>query len=614
MIARGSMLLVGAKGFKILAPLLYKLVFDQIEAAAKVTSSPDALLALQSFWMVVGLIIGHTLAKSISEGLHSLNTIIFTRSCQGITRDQGQRIISKLMSLDSDFHLKANYGSITRTVERGLRATNTVLTRLFMNLLPQFAELMIVAYIIQTTAGTSMMIGSVLTIVAYAAFTLITVQRRNKYIRAMNLHDNESTGSLLQTLNNQEVVQTFNQEKRQVNEYDSIVKDYQKAQLGSFKCLASLNFGQKSIEAIGQGALLFRTAYLVMTGQITIGDLLMVNALLAQLMGPLDHLGANYMQITQGLVDGKEFYQLMKTPTKIEDKHPNVKLNVSAGEVRFENVSFAFELQGSDEGSTKQVFKNLNLTIPAGATVALVGESGSGKSTLGRLLTRGFDVDKGKILVDNQDVRDVGLYSLRDSVAVVSQEPKLFDDNILYNLKYGKPQSSNSEAIEIAKAVQLATDVSEMTDGYRTEVGDRGGRISGGQRQRVGLGRALLKDPPILVCDEVTSALDVNTESKLMKELKRLREGKTTILIAHRLSTITSADKIIVLDDGKVAESGTHDELLKDEKSLYSAMWKNKDVPKEKHSHSHDDDHGHDSHSHSHEHDHEHAGCCGHDH
>ncbi|GAB5361608.1 hypothetical protein AAMO2058_000727000 [Amorphochlora amoebiformis] len=607
----GSILLIGAKATKLLVPVLYKMVFDQMMENT----------GTQNFLMVISLICAHVAARTLSEGLNSLNNILFARSAQKVTEDLGRKALAHLVDLDLNYHMKSSVGAITRKVERGMRATTTVLSRIFMHLTPQFIELCIVTYIIQVKAGTTMAAGALATVVLYALFTLRTVQERNRYVRKMNEEDNKSTASIIETLQNQETVKAFNRQSHQVDKYGVTLRSYLRAQLKSTATLAKLNFGQRTIEAVGQGTLLLRTAMLCMTGEITIGDLLMVNALLAQLMGPLDHLGANYMQLSQGLIDGKELFKLYKAPSQVVESKDAVDLRPCGGSLRFENVTFGFR----DDQRNTTVFDRFDLTIPAGKTVAIVGESGCGKSTLSRLAVRGYDVDTGRVLVDDQDVRGLTLDSLRKAVGVAPQDSRIFNEDIIYNLRYGSPNATLDDIKSITSIVQLEEDLAGMPEGLSSSVGDRGGRLSGGQRQRVGLGRALLVDPDILICDEVTSSLDVATEARLMKELMRVRDKKTTILIAHRLSTVTQADEIIVLQGGRIAERGTHQQLLRQPGSIYKSMWNQQLEASWSVHHDHDHDHDH-SHGHPHDHSHDHHGsatgsahnhansCCGHDH
>eukprot|EP00466_Bigelowiella_natans_P003883 jgi/Bigna1/36445/e_gw1.14.27.1 len=594
----GSLLLVSAKAAKILVPVLYKLIFDQIE---HVTTDAVSMTTATLFG-VSALVLGHMGARSVAQGLQSINDVIFARSVQTVTRDLGRRSLSRLLALDASFYTNANVGAMTRVVERGMRATQTVLSRLFMHLVPQFVELTIVAYIIYLKAGVAMAAGAVATVTAYAAFTLATVKKRNVFLREMNVQDNQATGRVLETLLNYEVVNSFNRQEHQIDSYDKTLQQYQKAQRGSLRQLALLNFGQRTIEAVGQGALLLRTALLVSTGAMTIGDLLMVNALLAQLMGPLDHLGANYMQLTQGLIEGKELYRLIDTQTNVSANADCPPLKVKSGTIEIKNITFGYPSSAQDA----PLFQGFDLTIEGGKTIGIVGESGCGKSTLSRLLTRFYDVQGGKILVDEQDIsKDVSLASVRHAITTVSQDTKLFNEDILSNLKYGAPDASNEDVERVTEKVQLSEDIKAMDGGYETVVGDRGSRLSGGQRQRAGLGRALLKNPDILICDEVTGALDVGTESRVMQSLYEMRKGRTTVVIAHRLATVKEADEIIVMKAGKIAERGSHLELTSRPDSLYSAMWKQQ-LQEGGSEHTHDHHHHHHHHHYHHHHHDEH--------
>ena len=388
--------------------------------------------------------------------------------------------------------------------------------------------------------------------------------------------------------------------------YEESLKDYQTAQIKSLTALAALNFGQKSIEAIGAGYLLFKTAFMVIGGTMSLGELIMINSLLLQLMAPLDHLGANYMQLNQGLVDSKDMFGILKSSQhaagpegKVQEQKPALpQLGVMEQKpvgIEFKDVYFGYapasavgavaaggqgakhahshELPRADSQSKDLVLRGFDLTIKPGSTVAFVGESGCGKSTVTRLLTRAVSASKGQVLLDNQDVARLDPESVRSAVALVAQDATLFNEDVAYNIAYGNLNASVAEVQAAASRAQLDAMTEDMPDGLATKVGDRGSRLSGGQRQRVALARALLKDAPVLVCDEATSALDVYTEARVMEEIRQARKGRTTIVIAHRLSTVVDADEIVVMEQGRVAERGTHDALLAIQGSRYAAMW-----------------------------------------
>ena len=506
----------------------------------------------------------------------------------------------QLFSMPLSFHTSSNTGALTRSMERGMRAVTAVLSRIVLHLFPQSVELAMVATIIGVRAGFDLAFVAVGTVGLYAAFTIAAVNTRTKYLEQMNLADNQATSRLLDGLLHYEVVSAYNRQSFEASRYEASVAQYQKAQIKSQMALAGLNLGQKVVEALGTGYLLWKTSFMVLAGTMSVGELIMINSLLLQLMGPLDHLGANYMQLNQGLVDAREMFTILKsTPPKSADlpDQQQQKMVLQPGrpiEIAFKNVHFAYtptpvdsvakEGRGENGGHTHtpshgvdshsdHVLRGFDLTIERGTTVAIVGESGCGKSTVTRLVTRAVTASQGHVLLDGQDVAELDGDSVRECVALVQQDASLFNEDLAYNIKYGRPEASEDEILAASLCAQLESVTNDLEHGLATQVGDRGTRLSGGQRQRVALARALVKDAPILLCDEATSALDVYTEGRVMDSLRQVRKGKTTIIIAHRLSTIVQADEIVVMAQGRVVERGSHALLMSQKGSRYAAMW-----------------------------------------
>jgi ATP-binding cassette subfamily B (MDR/TAP) protein 7 len=403
--------------------------------------------------------------------------------------------------------------------------------------------------------------------VAYTAFTIFTTSWRTKFRKQANAADNRAATVAVDSLINYEAVKYFNNEKYEVARYDQALQSYEKASIKIATSLAFLNSGQNIIFSSALTAMMYLAANGVATGQLTVGDLVMVNQLVFQLSVPLNFLGSVYRELRQSLLDMETLFNLQKVNVAVEDKKNAKPLLLSTGEIRFENVSFGYRLD-------RPILKNLTFTIPAGKKVAIVGPSGCGKSTILRLLFRSYDVQEGRILIDGQDIRDVSLESLRKAIGVVPQDTPLFNNTIEHNIRYGNIEASPEEVIQAAKRAHIHDTIGQFPDGYQTMVGERGMMISGGEKQRLAVSRLILKDPPLLFFDEATSALDTHTEQALLSHINSILKEKrrTSVFVAHRLRTIYDCDAIIVLREGSVAESGTH-EVLINRNGLYSELW-----------------------------------------
>jgi ATP-binding cassette subfamily B (MDR/TAP) protein 7 len=403
--------------------------------------------------------------------------------------------------------------------------------------------------------------------VAYTAFTIFTTSWRTKFRKQANAADNRAATVAVDSLINYEAVKYFNNEKYEVARYDQALQSYEKASIKIATSLAFLNSGQNIIFSSALTAMMYLAANGVATGQLTVGDLVMVNQLVFQLSVPLNFLGSVYRELRQSLLDMETLFNLQKVNVAVEDKKNAKPLLLSTGEIRFENVSFGYRLD-------RPILKNLTFTIPAGKKVAIVGPSGCGKSTILRLLFRSYDVQEGRILIDGQDIRDVSLESLRKAIGVVPQDTPLFNNTIEHNIRYGNMEASPEEVIQAAKRAHIHDTIGQFPDGYQTMVGERGMMISGGEKQRLAVSRLILKDPPLLFFDEATSALDTHTEQALLSHINSILKEKrrTSVFVAHRLRTIYDCDAIVVLREGSVAESGTH-EVLINRNGLYSELW-----------------------------------------
>ena len=593
-----TLVLLATKGVKVAVPFLYQYVLDTLGTGAirAPTWVADVVAGVAGGNVATtagALVLAYTVTKIIAQLLQSANDVVFSYAVQPSVRRAGRTTVLQLLNMPLSFHTESNTGALTRSMERGMRAVTAVLSRIVLHLFPQSVELVMVAAIIGLRAGPELAAVAVGTVVSYGAFTVAAVNLRTRYLERMNTADNEATSRLLDALLHYDVVTSYNRQEHEASRYESSISGYQRSQIKSQLALAGLNFGQKVIEALGSGYLLWTTALLVMAGSMSLGELLMINALLLQMMGPLDHLGANYMQLKQGLVDAREMFTILgkeastSTGTVTREPSPPTELLPSltpiptttpppprrslavadrrAIEVVFDNVHFGY--------GGKEVLRGFSLKVERGTTVAIVGESGCGKSTVMRLLTRALSPSTGRVLLDGQDVAEVDLDSVREAVALVPQDASLFNEDIAYNIAYGNADASPAAVAAAASSAQLDDVTEDMPLGLRTQVGERGRKLSGGQRQRVAIARALLKDAPILLCDEASSALDVYTEGRVLSSLRQARKGKTTIVIAHRLSTIIHADEIVVMERGKVAERGSHTDLLAQRGTRYAAMW-----------------------------------------
>jgi ATP-binding cassette subfamily B protein len=463
------------------------------------------------------------------------------------------------------FHLERKTGGLTRVLERGRNAIETIVRMVLLQLAPTVVEIVLVAWVLLFHFDWRYLVVIVVTVALYVAFTFYATEWRIGIRREMNSSDTDANVKAVDSLLNYETVKYFSADERETRRYDRSMARYEEASVRSYVSLNVLNAGQAVVFTLGLAATMVLCAYGIERGTNTVGDFVMINAMMIQLYQPLNFMGMLYREIKQAVIDIEAMFALLERKPEIADRPGARPLAVRAGTIRFDNVSFAYE-------TARPILKNLSFEVAAGHTVAIVGPSGAGKSTISRLLFRFYDVTGGGIQIDGQDVRDVTQSSLRASIGMVPQDTVLFNDTIRYNIRYGRWDATDAEVEDAARLAQIDGFIRLAPKGYETEVGERGLKLSGGEKQRVAIARTILKSPPILVLDEATSALDSHTEKDIQDALDRVARNRTTLVIAHRLSTIVGADEIIVLDQGAIAERGTHQALLASG-GLYASMW-----------------------------------------
>ncbi|MBV7265046.1 ABCB family ABC transporter ATP-binding protein/permease [Erythrobacter ani] len=545
---------LAAKGVTLALPFAYKGAADAM--AGPVGDGASVALAL---------VAAYGLGRFTSVLFDNLRNVAFERVGQVATLSLAQDVFHRLHRLSLRFHLTRRTGQVTKIIERGTKSIDSMLYFLLFNIAPTAIELIAVGVIFYLNFGWELVAATALTVVVYIAVTRWITEWRTKLRREMNDLDGQALHRAVDSLLNFETVKYFGAEKREEERYSGAAKAYAEAAIKSENSLGLLNITQSLItNSLMAGAMAY-TVWGWSRGDLTVGDLVFVNTYLMQLFRPLDLLGWVYRTIRQGLVDMGEMFHLMDTDVEVKDVPAAPALLVKEPHVAFDNVTFQYE-----DGRT--ILKRLSFEVPAGSSLAIVGPSGAGKSTIGRLLFRFYDPQGGRILIDGQDIAKVRQESVRAAIGIVPQDSVLFNDTLAYNIAYGAEGADDEVVAQAASDAALMPLIKRLPDGFDTMVGERGLKLSGGEKQRVAIARTLVKNPPILLLDEATSALDTRTEQEILGTLKRLEQGRTTIAIAHRLSTVADADRIIVLDGGELAESGTHEQLLA-KGGLYTEMW-----------------------------------------
>jgi ATP-binding cassette, subfamily B, heavy metal transporter len=556
-VALALVLLVASKLITVVTPYAFKAATDALTAKSGVEV---ALLSVPVF-MVLAYGVGRILMVAFAQ----MRDAVFSKVGQRAVRQLSNETFRHLHQLSLSFHLGRRTGALSRIISRGINGVDSVLRFALFNTFPTALEIALVCGVIAYSFGHLYVWVVVVTVVAYIGFTYWATERRIGIRRTMNDADNDAGNKAIDSLLNFETVKYFGNEKHEADRYDVAMARYEVAAVKTWVSLAVLNAGQAAIYSIGLTLVMVMAAREILGGTLTIGDFVMVNALMIQLYMPLNFIGSSYREIKQGLIDVEGMFSILRENTAIADRPGAKEFAPAKGEIVFDDVRFSYDEE-------RPILRGISLKVPAGKTVAIVGPSGAGKSTISRLIFRFYDVTSGKILIDGQDIQSVTQESLRRALGMVPQDTVLFNDSIRYNIAYGRPGAANSEIEEAARLAQIHDFVISLPQGYETVVGERGLKLSGGEKQRVSIARTILKGPPILVLDEATSALDTFTEQEIQVALKHVSRDRTTVVIAHRLSTVIDADEIIVLDKGLIAERGTHAVLLR-KKGLYAAMW-----------------------------------------
>ncbi|CAG9931925.1 ABCB family ABC transporter ATP-binding protein/permease [Candidatus Nitrotoga arctica] len=552
-VALALLLLVLAKLTNVAVPLLLKEIVDALD-------KPKAMLLVP-----VSLVVGYGLLRLFSTLFGELRDAVFAKVTQRAIRRVALKLFVHLHSLSLRFHLERQTGGVSRDIERGTKGISFLLNFMLFSILPTLLEIGLVAGILFYKYNAWFAVITFITLIVYIVFTLFITEWRMIFRRTMNDMDSKANTRAIDSLLNYETVKYFGNEDYEARRYDEHMSKWETSAVKNQTSLATLNAGQSAIIAIGMTALMLLASNGVVKGELTLGDLVLINVFMLQLYMPLHFLGFVYREIKHSLVDMEKMFRLLDENREIQDAPDAVALKVDQAAVHFEQVCFSYEPK-------RQILFDISFDIPPGHTVAVVGSSGAGKSTLSRLLFRFYDVNSGCILIDNQDIRKVTQASLRAAIGIVPQDTVLFNDSIYYNIAYGRPEATREEVLHAAQSAHIHAFIQSLPDGYDTMVGERGLKLSGGEKQRVAIARAILKNPAILIFDEATSALDSKSEKVIQNELRNVAYNRTTLVIAHRLSTIVDANQILVMDGGRIVERGTHRELLA-KQGVYAQMW-----------------------------------------
>jgi ATP-binding cassette, subfamily B, heavy metal transporter len=550
----GLVLLILAKIANVYVPILYKHAVDGLGGKAQVVAVPIALILAYGF------------ARVLAQAFGEVRDAIFAPVAQRAIRNLALGVFHHLHALSLRFHLERQTGGLSRVIERGTQGMEFLIRFTTFNILPTLFEIALVGAILWRLYDWRFTAVTLGVIAVYIVFSVTLSEWRIKFVRYMNDADTDANAKAIDSLLNYETVKYFGNEAHEARRYDVGRRRYEIAAIRSSRTLSLLNIGQGTIISAGLVAVMAMAGNGVVTGQMTLGDFVAVNAFLLQLYMPLNMLGFAYREIRNSLVSMEKMFGLFDIPAEIADKPGAPVLKVTGGEIVFDHVDFHYE-------KARPILHDVSFRVAPGDTVAIVGSSGAGKSTISRILFRFYDVASGGVRIDGQDIRDVTQQSLRAAIGVVPQDTVLFNDTIYYNICYGRPDCTREDVEQAARLARIHDFIMALPLGYDTAVGERGLKLSGGEKQRVAIARTILKNPHILLFDEATSALDTRTEQEIQRSLEEVSRGRTTLMIAHRLSTIVNADEIVVLDRGRVAERGRHGELLA-KNGLYADMWR----------------------------------------
>ena len=545
--------LIIAKLATVGVPILLKDIVDSL-------NSNNTLMILP-----LGLLIAYGLLRLTTAFFNELRDVLFAKIRYHAVYEISVKVLTHLHKMSLRFHLERQTGSIIRDLERGTQSLSSLINYMIFIILPTIIEVLLVGFILILTYDINFALITFSTIIVYILFTLKVTNWRMSFRHDMNKFDSEANSIAVDSLLNYETVKYFNNEKFEIKRFSNILFKWENSAMQSMTTMSLLNFGQAFIITIGVTLIMIEASMGVITGAITLGDLVLVNALMLQLFVPLNTLGIVYRQIIYALADMDMLVKLLEKDIEITDKKNSKDLKVTFGNIKFDNVSFSYN-------ENRKILKNVSLNVPSGKKIAIVGPSGAGKSTLGRLLFRFYDSSQGRILIDGQNINNCTQSSLRKNIAVVPQDTVLFNESIYFNIKYAKNSASKDDVVKAAKMANIHDFINSLPDKYNTIVGERGLKLSGGEKQRVAIARAVLKSPKIIIFDEATSSLDSNSENKILQSMKEVSKNITSLIIAHRLSTIKDADNIYVLNEGQIIESGNHDYLLS-LKGTYSQMW-----------------------------------------
>ncbi|MEM7215850.1 MAG: ABC transporter ATP-binding protein/permease [Pseudomonadota bacterium] len=559
-----TLFMVLGKIVTVLIPYLYKLATDALTGDLGNNTSLEDWIPIFLLTPAM-LVIAYNVGRVAVIGLSQIRDALFASVGQYAVRKLATMVFGHLHELSLRYHLQRRTGGLSRIIERGTKGIEAIVRYSILNGLPTILEFALMAGVIWYWFDFRYVLIITVMIGAYVWFTVRASDWRINIRRDMNDNDTDANSKAIDSLLNFETVKYFGNEQLEARRFGTSMERYERAATRVWTSLAWLNFGQAIIMSVGMAACMVLSAYAVQAGEQTLGDFVMINALLMQLFIPLNFIGFIYREIRQGFADLEDMFSILSVEQEIKDKANSSPLKVNHGVVQFDHVRFHYE-------ADRKILRDISFEVPAGKTVAIVGPSGAGKSTISRLLFRFYDVTDGAIRIDGQDLRDVQQKTLRDQIGMVPQDTVLFNETIAYNIRYGRPDASDEEVEAAAEMAQIGDFIRALPQGFQAEVGERGLKLSGGEKQRVAIARTLLKAPPILILDEATSALDTQTEREIKTALDEVSKDRTTLVIAHRLSTVVSADEILVLKSGEIVERGTHRGLLR-QKGLYAEMW-----------------------------------------